>query len=104
MLLGHGQYELRYKLPLENVNKFPGNGYENNSELPIEKGNWNIREEREMRNFCKDLMKTTKSLHAMATTPYLLQQLWPSVWQSHSPTAWNVDAKQKNLPVAGGWN
>ncbi|XP_010719766.1 ATP-binding cassette sub-family A member 10 [Meleagris gallopavo] len=23
MLLGHGQYELRYKLPLENVNKFP---------------------------------------------------------------------------------
>lgn len=22
---GHSQYELRYKLPLENVNKFPGN-------------------------------------------------------------------------------
>lgn len=24
---GHTHYELRYKLPLENVNKFPGNVY-----------------------------------------------------------------------------
>lgn len=36
-----------------------------------------------MRNFCKGYMKSTKLLHAVATTPHLLQQLCPSVWQSH---------------------
>jgi len=49
-------------------------------------------------------MKSTKLLHAMATTPHLLQQLCPSVWQSHSSAAQSADAKWKNLPMAGGWN
>lgn len=49
-------------------------------------------------------MKSTKLLHAVATTPHLLQQLCPSVWQSHSSAAQSADAKWKNLPMAGGWN
>ena len=49
-------------------------------------------------------MKSTKLLHAMATTPHLLQQLCPSVWQSHSSAAQSADANWKNLPMAGGWN
>lgn len=57
-----------------------------------------------MRNFCKGYMKSTKLLHAVATTPHLLQQLCPSVWQSHSSAAQSADAKWKNLPMAGGWN